>query len=74
MFNFILHVTLLVIKILYCFTRLCALNKREIIKKNILQISFEMIIWHNIYEKLSYNASAEFSENVNLRISVDKST
>lgn len=33
-----------------------------------------MIIWHNIYEKLSYNASAEFSENVNLGICIDKST
>lgn len=74
MFNFILHVRFLGIKILYCFTRLCALNKREIIKNTILQLSFEMTIWHNIYEKLSYNARAEFSENVNLGICIDKST
>lgn len=67
-----MHVKLLVIK--YCFTRLCALNKREIIKYTILQFSFEMIIWHNIYEKLSYNASAEFSENVNLVICINNST
>lgn len=71
MFNFILHVQFLVIKILYCFTHLCALDKREIIKNAILQFSFEMIIWNNIYEKLSYNASAEFSENVNLGIFID---